>query len=61
VKKLSREKVPTGFEKDSIWMMKTLFFPLKTIGDGKNSFVGKMKNLKVFNRILTSEHIKAIN
>ena len=35
VKKLTREKIPTGHKNDSIWVMKTLFFPLNTIGDGK--------------------------
>jgi len=60
VKKLTREKIPTGYKKDSIWVMKTLFFPLKTIGDSKNSFIGKMKDLKVFNQILSDKQIRAI-
>ncbi|PRZ25282.1 family 20 glycosylhydrolase [Flavobacterium granuli] len=59
-KKLTREKIPTGYEKDSIWVMKTLFFPLNTIGDGSNSFMGKIKNLKVFNTILSDAQIQAI-
>lgn len=59
-KKLSREKIPTGHKNDSIWIMKTLFFPLNTIGDGQNSFIGKMKNLKVFNTILSDAQIQAI-
>lgn len=59
-KKLSREKIPTGHKNDSIWIMKTLFFPLNTIGDGQNSFLGKMKNLKVFNTILLDAQIEAI-
>ena len=41
--------------------MQTLFFPLKTIGDSNNSFIGVIKNLKVFNQILTETQIKAIN
>jgi hexosaminidase len=60
VKKLSREEIPTGFKKDSIWIMKTLFFPLDTIGDGNNSFIGKMKDLKVFNQLLSTEQIQAL-
>lgn len=60
-KRLSREKVPTGNKTDSIWVMKTLFFPLQTIGDSKNSFVGKMKDLKVFNRILSAEQIRILS
>lgn len=60
VKKLTREKIPTGYEKDSIWVMKTLFFPLDKIGGGKNSFIGKIKDLKVFNEILSSTQIEAI-
>ncbi|UFH36902.1 family 20 glycosylhydrolase [Flavobacterium acetivorans] len=59
-KKLSREKIPTGHKNDSIWIMKTLFFPLNTIGDGQNSFIGKMKDLKVFNTILSDAQIQAI-
>lgn len=59
-KKLTREKVATGFKTDSIYVMKTLFFPLKTIGDGENSFVGKIKELQVFNQILTEIEIQAI-
>lgn len=60
VKTLTRENVPTGYKNDSIWVMKTLFFPLRTIGDSKNSFVGKMKHLKVFNQILSPQQIKAL-
>lgn len=60
VKKLTREKIPTGYKNDSIWVMKTLFFPLNTIGDGSNSFMGKMKDLKVFNTILSDVQIQAI-
>jgi hexosaminidase len=60
VKKLTREKIPTGYKNDSIWVMKTLFFPLDTIGDSKNSFIGKMKDLKVFNQILSETQIQAI-
>lgn len=59
-KKLSREKIPTGHKNDSIWIMKTLFFPLNSIGDGQNSFIGKMKDLKVFNTILSDAQIQAI-
>ncbi|NGY37595.1 family 20 glycosylhydrolase [Flavobacterium sp. XN-5] len=59
-KKLTREKVSTGSEKDSIWVMKTLFFPLNTIGNETNSFVGKIKDLKVFNTILSKTQIQAI-
>jgi hexosaminidase len=59
-KKLTREKIPTGFKNDSIWVMKTLFFPLNTIGNETNSFVGKMKDLKVFNTILSRTQIQAI-
>jgi len=60
IKKLTREKVPTGYKNDSIWIMKTLFFPLQTIGDSNNSFIGKMKDLKVFNKILSASQILAI-
>lgn len=60
VNSLTREKVPTGYKNDSIWVMKTLFFPLRTIGDRKNSFIGNMKHLKVFNKILSPEQIKAL-
>ena len=60
VKKLEREKIPTGNKTDSIWIMKTLFFPLDQIGDSKNSFTGKMKDLKVFNQILSEVQIQAI-
>jgi hexosaminidase len=60
MKKLTREKVPTGYKTDSIWEMRTLFFPLRTIGDSKNSFVGKMKNLKVFNQIISPQQIRTI-
>lgn len=60
IKKLEREKIPTGNKTDSIWIMKTLFFPLDQIGDSKNSFTGKMKDLKVFNQILTDLQIQAI-
>ena len=60
-KKLTREKIPTGYKNDSIWVMKTLFFPLNKIGDSSNSFIGKMKDLKVFNQILSDTQIKAIN
>lgn len=60
VKKLEREKIPTGNKTDSIWIMKTLFFPLEQIGDGKNSFIGKMKDLKVFSQILSEVQIQAI-
>jgi hexosaminidase len=59
-KKLTREKIPTGYKNDSIWVMKTLFFPLNKIGDSSNSFIGKMKDLKVFNQILSDTQIKAI-
>ncbi len=59
-KKLTREKIPTGHKNDSIWVMKTLFFPLATIGNGQNSFVGKMKDLKVFNQILSDMEIQAL-
>lgn len=59
-KKLTREKIPTGHKNDSIWVMKTLFFPLNTIGDSHNSFKGKMKDLKVFNTILSKTQIQAI-
>jgi hexosaminidase len=59
-KKLMREKIPTGFKNDSIWVMKTLFFPLNKIGDSSNSFIGKMKDLKVFNQILSETQIQAI-
>lgn len=59
-KKLTREKITTGHKNDSIWIMKTLFFPLNIIGDGQNSFVGKMKDLKVFNTILSDMQIQAI-
>lgn len=60
VKKLEREKIPIGNKTDSIWVMKTLFFPLEQIGDGKNSFIGKMKDLKVFNQIVSETQIQAI-
>lgn len=60
VKKLTREKIPTGYKNDSIWIMKTLFFPLNTIGDSSNSFIGKIKDLKVFNQILSETQIQAI-
>lgn len=60
VKKLTREKIPTGYKKDSIWVMKTLFFPLDKIGGGNNSFIGKIKDLKVFNQILSAIQIQAI-
>ncbi|TDE50088.1 beta-N-acetylhexosaminidase [Flavobacterium sp. GT3P67] len=60
VKKLTREKIPTGYKNDSIWVMKTLFFPLNTIGDSSNSFIGKIKDLKVFNQILSETQIQAI-
>jgi hexosaminidase len=60
VKKLTREKIPTGYKNDSIWVMKTLFFPLNVIGDSINSFIGKMKDLKVFNQILSEKQIQAI-
>ena len=60
VKKLEREKIPTGIKTDSIYIMKTLFFPLDQIGDSKNSFIGKMKDLKVFNQILSEVQIQAI-
>ncbi|WP_414000324.1 family 20 glycosylhydrolase [Flavobacterium sp. W1B] len=66
-KKLTREKVSTrdkkdavASKKDSIWVMKTLFFPLNTIGNDTNSFVGKIKDLKVFNTILSTTQIEAI-
>ncbi|WP_197056126.1 family 20 glycosylhydrolase [Flavobacterium gilvum] len=59
-KKLSRQRVATGNKTDSIYVMKTLFFPLKSIGDGENSFVGKMKDLKVFNHILSETQILGI-
>jgi len=60
VKKLSREKIRINDKNDSIWIMKTLFFPLKIIGDKNNSFTGKIKNLKVFNQMLTPAQIEAI-
>lgn len=60
VKKLSREKISINDKNDSIWIMKTLFFPLKTIGDKNNSFIGKIKDLKVFNQMLTPAQISAI-
>ncbi|SNR39233.1 hexosaminidase [Flavobacterium sp. ov086] len=60
VKKMEREGIPYGNKKDTIWIMKTLFFPLDKIGDSKNSFIGKMKNLKVFNQILSEAEIQAI-
>lgn len=60
VKKLTREKIATGYKNDSIWVMKTLFFPLSIIGDSNNSFIGKMKDLKVFNQILSEKQIQAI-
>ena len=60
VKKLERERFSTGYKTDSIWIMKTLFFPLDKIGDSKNSFIGKMKDLKVFNQILSEVQIQAI-
>lgn len=59
-KKLKRERIATGNKTDSIYIMKTLFFPLDKIGDSKNSFVGKMKDLKVFNKILSDVQIQAI-
>ena len=60
VKKLEREKIPTGIKTDSIYIMKTLFFPLEQIGDSKNAFIGKIKDLKVFNQILSEVQIQAI-
>jgi len=60
VKKLSREKIRINDKNDSIWIMKTLFFPLKTIGDKSNSFIGKIKDLKVYNQMLTPAQIEAI-
>jgi hexosaminidase len=60
MKKLTREKIPTGYKTDSIWEMRTLFFPLRTIGDSQNSFVGKMRKLKVFNKILSPDKIEAL-
>ena len=60
VKKLEREKIQVGTKTDSIYIMKTLFFPLDQIGDSKNSFIGKMKDLKVFNQILSEVQIQAI-
>lgn len=60
VTELTREKIPTGFKTDSIWVMKTLFFPLNTMGSNTNSFIGKIKDLKVFNTILSQAQIEAI-
>lgn len=60
VKQLSREKIQVNEKNDSIWIMKTLFFPLKTIGDKSISFIGKIKDLKVFNQMLTPAQIAAI-
>jgi hexosaminidase len=60
IKKLTREKIRINDKNDSIWIMKTLFFPLKTIGDRNNSFIGKIKDLKVFNQILPVTRIEAI-
>jgi len=52
IKKLSREQISLGYKDEKIWVMKTLFFPLKIMGDSANSFIGKMKDLKVFNVLL---------
>lgn len=60
VKKLTRIRIPKGNNKDSTWLMQTLFFPLKKIGDNGNSFVGLLKNLKVFNQVLTATQILAM-
>lgn len=57
MKKLTRAKVPTGNKTDSIWEMRTLVFPLQTIGSKQNAYKGKIKNLKVFNKILTASEI----
>lgn len=59
-KKLNREKVPTGYKTDSIWEMRTLVFPLQNIGSKINAYKGKIKNLKVFNKILTPTQISKI-
>lgn len=61
MKKLTREKVPTGYKNDSIWEMRTLVFPLQTIGNRQNAYKGKIKSLKVFNKILTPEQISKLN
>lgn len=58
MKTLTRTKVPTGYKTDSIWEMRTLVFPLQTIGNKHNAFKGKIKNLKVFNKILTTSQIE---
>lgn len=60
-KKLTREQITIGENKEKIWVMKTLFFPLRTIGDKENAFVGKMKDLKVFNHILSDQQIEDLN
>jgi hexosaminidase len=46
--------------KDKIAKVQTLFFPLQFIGDKNSGFNGTMKDLKVFNKILTNEQIKSL-
>lgn len=46
--------------KDKMAKVQTLFFPLNYIGDALNSFKGAMKDLKVFNVVLSDEQIKKL-
>ncbi len=43
--------------KDKIAKVQTLFFPLRFIGDGINTFKGYIDNIKVFNRILSEKEM----
>lgn len=47
--KLAGYRIPTS-DKDTIFYVQTLFFPLKRIGDDKNAFQGKISNVKVYMR-----------
>ncbi|WP_018630269.1 family 20 glycosylhydrolase [Niabella aurantiaca] len=46
--------------KDSINIVQTLFFPLKYIGAKKNAFSGSVRNLKVYNYMLTPKELAAV-
>lgn len=47
--------------KAKMFKVDTFIFPLQTLGDKKNAFEGSIRNLKIYNKVLADDQIKAFH